>query len=85
MKPVGDKDIGYPVYVDAYRAVSFPFITFSLERKIIILKVILAFFYCRRSTVYFQKQKRSWSTLNIFITYIPTSNKMDWTHMFNSY
>lgn len=53
MKLVGDKDIGYLVYVDVYRVVSFLFIIFFLERKIIILKVILVFFYCRRFIVYF--------------------------------
>lgn len=42
MQPGGGGGNGELAYADAYRAANFPFITFSLEKKIIILKVILA-------------------------------------------
>lgn len=86
MKPVGSKGIGYPAYADAYKAASFPFITFSLERKIINFKGHFSSLLLKKVYhVFPEAKKRSWSKLNIFTTYIPKSTKMDWTHMFNSH
>lgn len=42
MKPIGGKGIIYPAYADSYRTASFPFVTFSLDKKSSILKDILA-------------------------------------------
>lgn len=61
-------------------------ITFSLERKIVILKVIFSSLLVQKLYCVFpEAKKRSWSMLDIFTIYIPMSTKMDWTHMFNSH
>lgn len=86
MQPGGCGGNGEIAYANANRAASFPFITFSPERKNYHFKGHFSSLLVQKLYGVFPEVKKgSWSMLDIFTTYIPMSTKMDWTHMFNSH